>query len=236
MSKLPGGPIAKRPLHFIYIVDTSGSMKDYGKIQTLNNAIKETIPHMQKIAEDNTSAEVLVRVLRFSTGAQWITNSPVPISKFKWVDLVAEGERHMGAAFSMVADALKIPPMTNVGLPPVLVLVTDGMPTDDYRIGLKKLFDQPWGKEAVKIAIPSSDNVDMNILQQFIGNNEIKPLNLSTADRWLEYIRWSPTVVLKNVSSPSSKVVNLNEQENTATTTPSNSLMYEEPSTDIETW
>ena len=39
--KRPGGEIAKRPLHFFWIVDCSGSM--YGeKIQTVNNTIQST--------------------------------------------------------------------------------------------------------------------------------------------------------------------------------------------------
>ncbi|MEZ4834079.1 MAG: hypothetical protein R2873_19210 [Caldilineaceae bacterium] len=48
MSKLPGGALASRPLHFIWIADCSGSMGHGGKIQALNNAIREVIPHMQR--------------------------------------------------------------------------------------------------------------------------------------------------------------------------------------------
>ena len=47
MSKLPGGALASRPLHFIWVADCSGSMSVDGKIQALNNAIREAIPHMQ---------------------------------------------------------------------------------------------------------------------------------------------------------------------------------------------
>ncbi len=50
MSKLPGGALASRPLHFIWVADCSGSMSVDGKIQALNNAIREAIPHMQQVA------------------------------------------------------------------------------------------------------------------------------------------------------------------------------------------
>ena len=43
--KRPGGELASRPLHFIWVVDCSGSM--YGeKIGTVNHAIQSTIPEM----------------------------------------------------------------------------------------------------------------------------------------------------------------------------------------------
>ena len=70
---LPGGEISKRELHFIWIVDCSGSMRDDGKIQALNYAIKEAIPHMQRESENNIQAKLLISALKFSTGAQWLS-------------------------------------------------------------------------------------------------------------------------------------------------------------------
>ncbi|HXI19313.1 MAG TPA: tellurium resistance protein, partial [Chloroflexota bacterium] len=49
----PGGELATRPLHFIWITDCSGSMKSSGKIQSLNTAIREATPHMQRVADEN---------------------------------------------------------------------------------------------------------------------------------------------------------------------------------------
>ena len=206
MSKLPGGALSKRPMHFIWIVDCSGSMAEKAKIQILNNAVREAIPHMQKESEDNPHADVLVRVIKFSTGAQWVTNTPVPVSQFKWIDLEPDGETDMGKAFSMVADYLKIPPMTDRGLPPVLVLVSDGQPTDNYSAGLKDLFDQPWGRRAVRIAIlvgPEAE-ADQNVFQRFIGSSERKPLVATNAPSLVRYIKWASTAVVKSASaSPS---------------------------------
>ena len=208
MTSLPGGKISRRQLHFVWIVDTSGSMADKGKMQILNNAAREVIPHMQKVAEDNPHAEVLVRVLRFSDGAQWINNTPIPISSFEWSDLYAEGETQMGKAFSMLADHLSAPHMPERGLPPVLILMSDGLPTDDANAGLKDLFEQEWGKRAVRISIAIGDehNGDLGILQKFIGNNELKPLKAVNAESLVNYIKWSSTAVLKYASSPPSHV------------------------------
>ena len=61
----------------------------------------------------------------------------------------------MGKALSMVADELKIPPMTPRALPPVLVLISDGQPTDDFDSGLQNLMDQNWGKKLFVFQLPS---------------------------------------------------------------------------------
>jgi len=205
MTKMPGGELATRPLHFIWICDCSGSMMAEGKIQSLNTSIKEALPAMRQVAEDNANATVLVRALKFSSGAEWISKDPVPVEDFKWFDLEAEGVTDMGKALSMVADELKIPPMTSRALPPVLVLISDGQPTDDFDSGLKKLMDQNWGKKAVRISIAIGGDADTDVLQKFIGNSELKPLIAKNAEALVKQIKWVSTVVLQSASSPASQ-------------------------------
>jgi uncharacterized protein YegL len=205
MKKRPGGEMGARPLHFIWLADCSGSMSIDGKIQALNNAIREAIPHMQREANENPNAEVLVRALKFSSGATWHIAKPTSIEDFKWMDLSANGVTDLGKAFSMVADQLKIPPMTDRALPPVLVLISDGQPTDDFGTGLKELMDQPWGKKAVRIAIAIGEDADPEVLQKFIGHPELKPLQANNPEALVNQIKWVSTVVLKAASSPASQ-------------------------------
>ncbi len=202
MSRRPGGELASRPLHFIWIADSSGSMEQDGKIQALNTAIREAIPHMRKVAEDNPNAQVLVRAVKFSNGAQWHISQPVPVADFAWTDLQAEGETDMGKALQLVAEQLKMPPMSERALPPVLVLVSDGQPTDDFETGLKSLMDEPWGKKAVRIAISIGRDADPEVLQRFIGNTELKPLAANSPEALVRHIKWASTAVLKSASSP----------------------------------
>ncbi len=205
MAKLPGGELATRPLHFIWICDCSGSMSVDGKIQALNNAIREALPHMQKVADENPNAQVLVRALRFSSGAQWHVSQPTPVENFHWIDLQAEGVTDMGKALTMVAEQLKIPPMTDRALPPVLVLISDGQPTDDFSKGIKELIDLPWGKKAVRIAIGIGEDVDLEVLQKFIAHPELKPLQANSPEALVRHIKWASTAVLKSASSPPSQ-------------------------------
>ncbi|HJR08855.1 MAG TPA: VWA domain-containing protein [Pyrinomonadaceae bacterium] len=205
MSMRPGGELATRPLHFIWMADCSGSMAIDGKIQSLNTAIKEAIPNMQTVADENPNAQVLVRAVRFSSGAQWHVSQPTEVADFRWEDLTAEGVTDMGKALLMVAEQLRIPPMVERALPPVLVLISDGQPTDDYASGLKALMDQPWGRKAVRIAIAIGEDADTEVLQKFIGNPEVKPLQANNPEALVKYIKWVSTAVLKSASAPVSQ-------------------------------
>lgn len=207
--KRPGGEMATRPLHFFFIADCSGSMALKGKIESLNTAVKEVIPHMQRVADENPHAQILVRVLKFSDGAQWHVSQPTPIENFSWQDLDAEpAGTDMGKALMMVADQLKMPPMSDRALPPVLVLMTDGQATDDVGPGLKALLAQPWGKKAVKIAIAIGEDASSSALEKFMNHPELKPLQANNPEQLVKYIKWASTVVLKAASSPASQSLN----------------------------
>jgi uncharacterized protein YegL len=196
--KRPGGAIANRPLHFIWIADCSGSMALAGKIQTLNFAVREAVPGMQEAADEHPQAQVLVRSIKFSDGAQWVVGQPTPVKDFRWTDLSADGVTDMGKALSMVAEQLRVPPMDTRGLPPVLVLLTDGEPTDDFASGLKALMDQPWGQKAIRIAIAIGNDANYDVLQKFINHPERKPLKADNPDALVKAIKWSSTVVMKS--------------------------------------
>lgn len=203
--KRPGGELANRPLHFIWMVDCSGSM--FGdKINTVNNAIQICIPEMAQAAENNPNAQLLIRTLGFSTGAQWLTPNPVPVEDYAWDDLDADGVTDMGKAFDLLAAQLGIPPMPDRALPPVLVLLSDGQPTDDYKSGLDKLKTMPWFRKAVKIAISIGQDADDDVLVEFTGNRELV-LQANNATALTKMIKWASTTA-SMVSSPASKPIN----------------------------
>lgn len=201
----PGGELATRPLHFIWIADCSTSMKNSGKMDALNSAIRGAITHMVRVAEENPNADVMVRAISFASGAKWHIEAPVHIDDFRWTDLDAHGVTDMGKAFTLLSEALKMPPMTDRALPPVLVLITDGQPTDDYKSALRELLKQPWGKKAVRLGIGIGKSANNRVLKEFIDNDDIKVLQADNSEELVEYIKWVSTVVLKAASSPASQ-------------------------------
>lgn len=202
---IPGaGAMASRPVHFIWMLDCSGSMSVNGKMGELNFAIREAIPEMQDAARSNPAASLLVRVISFASGAAWHVQEPTSVHQFSWQDLGTYGCTDMGAAFRLAASALQTPPMPERALPPVLALVSDGQPTDDWRSGLRAVDNTPWGKRAVRVAIAIGDDADKSMLREFLANPELEPLHAKNPRQLAVAIRWASTAVVKNASMPRS--------------------------------
>jgi uncharacterized protein YegL len=160
---------------------------------------------MQGVARENPNAQVLLRALAFSDGARWHVDTPTPVEQFRWTDLSAGGVTDLGQALTMVAAELHIPPMNERALPPVLVLLSDGQPTDDFDAGLAALMREPWGVKAVRVAIAIGEDADHEVLQAFIGKTGLTPLQANSPEALVNHIKWASTAVLKAASMPSSQ-------------------------------
>ena len=204
-TKRPGGVLSNRPLHFIWILDVSGSMEG-DKIQSLNYAIRNSIPAMKSVADENPNAEVLVRCITFGNEVKWHIGTAVNVADFEWQDIQAGGMTPMGKAMNLLADQLKIPPMTDRALPPVLVLITDGQPTDDFATAYKNLMQESWAKKAVRLGIAMGEDADTAVIEKFIGNKEIKPLMANNSEQLVSFIKWASTAVVQAASSPASQL------------------------------
>jgi len=87
-------------------------------------------------------------------------------------------------------------------LPPVLVLVSDGRPTDDFSGGLQLLMSEPWGAKAVRLAIAIGRDADHKVLSRFIGHPQIEPFHARNARELLHLVQWTSTVASRVASSP----------------------------------
>lgn len=207
MKMRPGGELATRPLEFIWLADCSISMRSMGKIEALNDSIRKAIPFMQEVAYENPNAQVYVRAIKFSSGASWHVEERTPIEKFAWEDLDVNGVTDLGQALYLLKDALKVTEMSARALPPVIVLISDGQPTDDYQSALKSLMEEPWAVKAVKIAIAIGKSANKRVLKEFCGDQGIEVLSADNAETLVEYIKWVSTVVLQAASSPASQAL-----------------------------
>jgi uncharacterized protein YegL len=186
--------VARRPLHFFVLCDCSGSMAADGKLQALNTAMRETIPHLIDVANQNPHAQVLVRVLRFSSGASWHVASPVAVEDFEWEDLQRpSGLTDLGAALDALGEQLESPPMEERALTPAAVLISDGMPTDDYEAAMERLLSRPWGSAAVRLAVGVGRDADVTALQRFMSDAELEPLSAHDPEQLVRAIRWAST-------------------------------------------
>jgi uncharacterized protein YegL len=129
-SRMPGGGISRRPLHLIILADCSGGMKGE-KIQALNYAIADMLPHLEEWEQDQEQAQVFVRAIAFATEPRWHIEQPTPVASTRWKPLqtVPKGLTNMGAAFALAGTALGSGQIERRALRPALLLITDGLAT-----------------------------------------------------------------------------------------------------------
>lgn len=200
MSDIPGGPMANRPVHFIWLLDCSYSMQGE-KIGQLNYAIREAVPEMRSVAHDNPAAQLLLRTLTFSTEARWHHKDPVPVDDFTWQDVQVDGMTNLGEALEVVSREFRPRRCRSgpeAGAGPGLRRV----PTDDWKSGLRALDATPWGKKAVRVAIAIGADADRSVLQEFLGNPELQPLDANSPKQLAAAIRWASTAAVKAASQP----------------------------------
>ena len=170
-------PAPRRVMTLFYIVDTSGSM--YGeKIGSVNDAMKEAIQSdLPEISTVNDDAEIRVAILQFASGCNWITPStgPIEIGDVMWTDLHPNGLTDLGAACAELDKKLSrnqyLKSQTGA-YAPVILLFSDGGPTDNWEQNLAKLKLNNWFKHAIKIAIAIGDDADKEVLATFTGTSE----------------------------------------------------------------
>ena len=168
--------IPRRAMTLFLLIDSSGSMAINGNMGKVNGAIEEMIPLLRDISDEQSDAEIKLAVLEFSSGCSWATgdNGPVSLDDFEWNDMVAGGLTDMGAAFRELESKLSRNAFMNNAAgnyAPVIILLTDGEPTDDYISGLKVLQHNNWFRHAVKIAV-SVENSSDDVLTEFTGSDE----------------------------------------------------------------
>lgn len=59
--------------------------------------------------------------------------------------------------------------------------------------------DQPWGKKAVRMAISIRNDADLEVLQDFIGNQNIKPIMANNPEKLVRYMNWGDEEIATNV-------------------------------------
>jgi uncharacterized protein YegL len=207
MTERPGSTLAARPLHFFIVADCSGSMAADGKMQALNNAIRETLPHLVDVANQNPHAELLVRSIAFSSGARWHIEQPTAVSRLEWQNLTTGGYTDLGAALDLLAPQLGPPAMEERALVPAILLISDGMPTDDYKPALGRFLDEPMGRRAVRMAVGIGRDADLEVLERFIGASGQGVLTANNPEQLVRMIRWAST----HASRVASNLVPLNQ-------------------------
>jgi uncharacterized protein YegL len=164
--------IVKRQMVLFFMIDTSGSMMGT-KIGSVNTAIREVLPELSGIG--GSDVDLKIACLNFSTGCRWLHPTPMPVEKFQWSNVVANGVTDLGAAFRELSEKMskdKFLDAPSASVAPAIFLMSDGEPTDDYQKGLSTLQQNSWYKYAIKVACAIGDDANIDVLREFTGNSE----------------------------------------------------------------
>lgn len=201
--------IPKRIMPVFFLVDTSGSM-DGKNIGAVNSAIEEIIPDLRHLSESQADSEIRLAVMQFSSGCEWVTPSLMPLDSFDdWVPLQAGGLTELGQALEELNNKLskngflERSSASSGYYAPVIILLTDGEPTDDYVNPLKKIQENKWYQSALKVAIAVGD-ANKEVLKRVVRNIELV-INVDDISQLKKVIRFI-AVTSSQIASTSAAV------------------------------
>lgn len=118
-----------KPLPVVLLLDTSGSMAG-PKIGSLNNAVRRMVGTFTK--EESQANEFLVSIITFG-GSAALASPPTSASGLVLVEFGAHGGTPLGAAIDIAKALIENREQTpSRAYRPLVVLVSDGVPTDSW--------------------------------------------------------------------------------------------------------
>jgi uncharacterized protein YegL len=141
-----------RPLPVFALIDVSGSMGKNGKIEICNQAVRDMIRSLT--AEDDTIGEIQLAVITFGGDEPSLHQPLTPVVDVEWADMQAAGRTPLGAALVMAVELIEntevVPRRSYL---PTIVIVSDGIPTDDWKAALARLAESSRAHSAMRLAI-----------------------------------------------------------------------------------
>ncbi len=161
-----------RPLPIIVLADTSGSMSVDGKIEALNKGLKDMITSFA--GESRLRAELQVSLITFGGSQAELSLPLTPAHQLKsFTALAADGMTPLGGALTLACDMIEdkdcIP---SRAYKPVIVLVSDGYPNDDWQAPFARLMKGERSSKATRLAMAIGSDADESMLSDFANDPE----------------------------------------------------------------
>lgn len=199
-----------RRLPVYLLLDTSGSMSGE-PIEAVKNGVQIMISSLRQNPQAIETA--FLSVITFDSTAQQIIPL-TDLASFQMVDIKATGVTALGEALKLVAHKIdtevqKTTMEQKGDWKPLVFIMTDGIPTDDWQSGLN---DFKKSKVAFTVACAAGSGADTNILKQITDS----VVSLDTADsasigKFFQWVTASIGVSSTSVEDSGKEVTGLNE-------------------------
>lgn len=178
-----------RVLPVILMADVSGSMSVNGKIEALNAAVNQMIPDFA--AESDNRVELRVAIITFGNDEATLHLKLTPAQDIQWTPLRAAGRTPLGAALKLakrtVEDKSIIP---STAYRPAMILISDGLPTDEWEEPLKELLKSERASRADRFAMAIGADADLNVLGTFVGKDGREVFKADEGARIRRFFQW----------------------------------------------
>ena len=187
-----------RRLPVYLLLDTSGSMTGE-PIEAVKNGVQMMIHSLRQNPQAIETA--FVSIITFDSDAKQLIPL-TDLASFQTVDLKAAGTTALGAALSLLADKLENE-VTKTTLEqkgdwkPIVFIMTDGVPTDDWQAGFQNLKAV---KKGLIVGCAAGNNADDKVLKEIA--DQVVRLSNTDADSIGKFFQW----VSASIATTSTKV------------------------------
>ena len=187
-----------RRLPVYLLLDTSGSMTGE-PIEAVKNGVQMMVHSLRQNPQAIETA--FVSIITFDSEAKQLIPL-TDLASFQTVDLKAAGTTTLGAALSLLADKLENE-VTKTTLEqkgdwkPIVFIMTDGVPTDDWQAGFQKLKAV---KKGLIVGCAAGNNADDKVLKEIA--DQVVRLSNTDADSIGKFFQW----VSASIATTSTKV------------------------------
>jgi uncharacterized protein YegL len=187
-----------RSLPVIVLADTSGSMGVDGKLEVLNDSLRRMVDAFRQLSLPATS--VGVAVITFGGEQARIHQEFADVDALDFQPLGAGGRTPMGSAFELATTLLEDRDvLPERSYQPNLVLVSDGIPTDDWQGPLERLNAAPRASRAFRFAVGIGADLKLDVLERFAGS-EGQVVPASEVEMLTEFFRYVTYTVTQSVA------------------------------------
>lgn len=199
-------PLIRKVLNVIYIVQTSGAMTGE-PIQEINSIGRETLQMLRKMQIEYPNIEIRTSVLSFGGETVWHQVADELDGRSLWPELKAGGLSHLSDALRELERKFSSSQLISgtMGVyTPVIIFMINGCAYERYDPELTQLKQNPWFRNAVKLAIAVDDVNDYSNIEKIIGNREaiLKKKELSMLPELLRPVSLCKSVCLSSSVSP----------------------------------